>query len=94
MSQAQFQALFSTPDALHALVGRHVRYLGEDYVICDLLVDEDMLILASHCDKSVQDDSFGRATRMVPKQHRLQFRDTDGNPTSIWDEFIFLDGAL
>ena len=94
MSQAQLQTLFSNPDALHALVGRHVRYLGEEYVICDLLLDQDMLVLASDCDKAVQDDSFGRATRMVPKQHRLKFRDADGNPTAIWDEFASLDGAL
>ena len=94
MSQPQLQALFSTPEALNALVGRKVRYLGDDFFICDLLPEEDMIVLASHCDKAVQDDSYGRAHRMVPKQHRLRFRDTDGNPTAIWDEIIFLDGAL
>ncbi len=94
MSQAQLQALFSTPEALYALVGRKVRYLGDDYFICDLLPEEDMMILASHYDKAVQDDSFGRATRMVPKQHNLRFRDAEGKPTAIWDEIIFLDGAL
>ncbi len=94
MSQPQLKALFSSPEALHALVGRKVRYLNEDYFICDILIAEDMLILSSHCDKEVQDDSFGRATRMVPKQHNLKFRDLDGNPTALWDDLIFLDGAL
>ncbi|MDX8381798.1 MAG: hypothetical protein R8M14_06775 [Ghiorsea sp.] len=94
MSQTQLQTLLADSEALQALVGRTVRYLDEDYDICDILVDEKMLILASHCDKSVQDDSFGRATRMVPKQHRLRFCDDDGNATVIWDELIFLDGAM
>ncbi len=94
MSQQQLQVLFSNNDALYDLVGRKVRYLGEDYFISDLLPKEDMLILASREDESVQDDSFGRATRMVPKNQRLRFRDAKGNPTAIWDEFIFLDGAL
>lgn len=94
MSQSQLQTLFSNPDALQALVGRKIRYLDDEYYICDILMGEDMLILSSHDDKEVQDDSFGRATRMVPKQHNLKFRDAEGNPTAIWDEFIFLDGAL
>ena len=94
MSHPQLQALFSNPDDLYALVGRRVRYLGDDYFICDILKDEDILILSSRCDESVQDDSFGRATRMVPKQQRLRFRDADGLPTAIWDEIIFLDGAI
>ncbi len=94
MSHQQLQALFSSPDGLRKLVGRKVRYLGEEYSICDLLMDEDMMILASHCDKAVQDDVFGRATRMVPKQQRLRFKDKDGQPTAIWEDIIFLDGPL
>jgi len=94
MSQSQLQTLFSDPEALHALVGRKVRYLEEDFDISDILVDEKMLILSSQENKTVQDDSFGRATRMVPKQHRLRFCDADGNATAIWDDLIFLDGAL
>ena len=94
MSHQQLQALFSNLDDLRALVGRKVRYLDEDYCICDLLVEEDMLILSSHLNDTVQDDCYGRAHRIVPKQQRLRFRDADGNPTAIWDEIIFLDGAL
>lgn len=94
MSHQQLQALFSNIDALRALVGRQVRYLGDDYQITDLLADEGMLILSSHSDDSVQEDCYGRATRMVPKQQRLRFRDTEGNPTAIWEDFSFLDGTL
>lgn len=94
MSHQQLQALFSNLDALRALVGRKIRYLGEDYEITDLLADEDMLILSSRSIEDVQEDCFDRATRMVPKQQRLRFRDIEGKPTVIWEEFTFLDGAL
>jgi len=94
MGHQQLQALFSNLDDLRALVGRKVRYLNDDYEITDLLADEDMLVLSSRSDDVVQDDCYGRATRMVPKQQRLRFRDSEGNPTAIWDEIIFLDGAL
>ena len=53
-----------------------------------------MLILSSSLNDAVQEDCYGRATRMVPKQQRLRFRDTEGNPTAIWEDFAFLDGAL
>ncbi len=94
MSHQQLQALFSNPDDLYALVGRKVRYLSDDYEVTDILADEDMLVLSSRSDDVVQDDCYGRAHRMVPKQQRLRFRDPDGKPTAIWDEIIFLDGAL
>lgn len=94
MSHEQLQALFSNLDALRKLIGRQIRYLGEDYEVTDLLADEDILILSSISLESVQEDYFGRATRMVPKQQRLRFRDVEGRPTAIWEEFTFLDGAL
>jgi len=94
MSHQQLQALFSNLDDLRALVGRKVRYLGEDYEITDLLAEEDMIILSSSCHESVQEDCFGRAHRMVPKQQRLRFRDAESKPTAIWEDFIFLNGAL
>ncbi len=94
MSQEHLQALFSSIESLRGLVGRQIRYLGEDYEITDLLADEDMLILSSVSDEAVQEDFFGRATRMVPKQQRLRFRDIEGRPTAIWQDFTFLDGAL
>jgi len=92
MRHQQLQALFSQPDDLYALVGRKVRYLDALYYICDLLPDEDMLVLSSRCEDTVQEDSYGRATRMVPRQHRLRFRDAEGKPTAVWDDIVFLDG--
>ncbi|MDQ6989890.1 MAG: hypothetical protein Q9M19_08400 [Mariprofundaceae bacterium] len=94
MSDQRLQALFSNVDELRALVGREVRYLGENYEITDLLADEDMLILSSRQHDDVQEDCFGRAHRIVPKQQHLRFRDNTGQPTAVWEEFAFLDGAL
>ncbi|MDQ7004149.1 MAG: hypothetical protein Q9N67_04200 [Ghiorsea sp.] len=94
MSHQQLQALFSNPDKLRNLLSRKVRYLGEEYCISDILIEDNMLILSSHSNDAVQDDCYGRAHRMVPKQQRLRFRNNDGKPTAIWEEIIFLDGAL
>lgn len=94
MDQQQLQSLFSNIDQLRSLIGREVTYLDQDYEITDILAEEDMLILSSHEQESVQEDSYGRATRMVPMQQRLRFRDAKGNPTTIWEDFVFLDGGV
>ena len=94
MNQQQLAALFSNIDDLRGLVGRQVRYLDQPYEITDILPAEDMLILSSHEHDDVQEDLYGRATRMVPQQQRLRFRDAKGAATAVWDDFIFIDGAL
>lgn len=80
---------------LPRLIGRRVRYRDDDYEITDLLPEEGLMILSSVdgvCD--VQDDSFGRAHRLVPKRQNLKFCDSDGRPTSVWEELTFLDGPM
>jgi len=95
MSDPELQKLIEDVEALSRLIGRRVRYLGEEYEVCDLLPEEGLLILASDCGCSdVQEDSYGRPNRLVPKSHSLKFRDVEGHPTAIWDDIAFLDGPL
>jgi len=94
MSESGLQALVEDAAALRKLIGRRVNYMGKSYEIVDLLMDDDLLILSGDVGADVQEDSYGRAHRLVPHQHNLRFRDGDGQATHIWKELAFLDGPL
>ncbi len=79
---------------LRSLVGRHVRYIGRNHQVTDVLWDDGLLILSADDDMEVQDDSYGRPHRMVPQQQSLQIRDAEGNPSQIWQDLVFLDGPM
>jgi len=80
--------------SLRKMIGRRVRYMGKSYEITDLLFEDDLLILSSNDGMDVQEDSYGRPSRMVPQQQNLRFRDADKQATHIWDDLIFLDGPM
>lgn len=94
MGDPVLQVLIEDREALQRLIGRKVQYLDICYEITDLLIDEDLLVLSADEAADVQEDCFGRAHRMVPKQQNLKFRDSEGRPTHIWEEIAFLDGPL
>jgi len=94
MSNPALQALIDDASAMCALIGRKVRYLGETYEITDVLFDEDMIILSADTGMEMQEDSYGRAHRRVPKIQNLRFRDAGGRPTNIWEDVTFLDGPM
>jgi len=94
MSDPALQGVVQDRDAMSALVGRQVRYLGEIYEITDIVFDEDMMILSAASGTEMQEDSYGRAHRRVPKVQNLRFRDASGHPTQAWEEVAFLDGPV
>jgi len=94
MSESGLQALVGDMQALRKLIGLKVRYMGQAYEITDLLIEDDLLILSADNDVDLQEDSYGRAHRLVPRQHNLRFRDVDGQATHVWEDITFLDGAL
>ncbi|RMH61179.1 MAG: hypothetical protein D6678_04020 [Zetaproteobacteria bacterium] len=94
MDQARIAELTSNTEALRALVGRRVRYLGREYEISDLLLEDGLMILSSHEHSETQDDAYGRAHRLVPRQQKLKIRDAQGCPTHVWEDMIFLDGPV
>jgi hypothetical protein len=92
MRQVALQKLIHDAQALRGLIGCRVRYLGQMYEITDIVLDEDLMILSADEDSEVQEDSYGRAHRMVPRQQSLRFRDAEGHPTNLWQDMEFLDG--
>lgn len=92
MSDPALQGLVGNSEDMSALVGRRVRYLGDIYEITDIVFDEDMMILSADTDTEMQEDSYGRAHRRVPKVCNLRFRDAHGKPTQAWEDVAFLDG--
>jgi len=94
MGEQRLQVLIDDHAEMLRLIGRPVRYLDETYEVTDLLLEEGLLILSAELACDVQEDSFGRARRLVPKRQNLKFRDAEGHPSSIWDDISFLDGPL
>jgi len=94
MSDPVLQGMVQSRGRMNALVGRRVRYLGEAYEITDIVFDEDMMILSADSGTEMQEDSYGRAHRRVPKVQNLRFRDASGHPTQVWEDVSFLDGPV
>jgi len=94
MDSAALQAMIDDVEKMSSLIGRRVRYQRTDYEVTDILPDEGLIILSADEGSDVQDDSYGRPHRLVPKRHNLHFRDAEGHPTSIWEDLAFLDGPL
>ena len=92
MAGMPFEQLIGDAKALRALIGRRVRYLDQAYEITDVVLDEDLIILSADEGSEVQEDSYGRAHRLVPKQQGLRFRDAEGHATHLWQDMEFLDG--
>jgi len=94
MADSALQAMSDNHDGLTTLIGRRVRYLNDLYEVTDLLPEEGLIILSSDGSSDLQEDSYGRPSRLVPKRQNLRFRDAEGHPTSIWSDLAFLDGPL
>ncbi len=94
MSDPVLQGMVQSRGRMNALVGRRVRYLGDVYEITDIVFDEDMMILSADVGTEMQEDSYGRAHRRVPKVQNLRFRDASGHPTQVWEDISFLDGPI
>jgi len=94
MSATEIKVPCGDEKAMRALIGRQVRYLGKLYTVTDVLAEDDLLILSSHDGTGVQEDCYGRPSRMVPNQKDLRFRDAEQKPTCVWDDLVFMDGPL
>jgi len=94
MTDSALQKMIDEPDTLIRLIGQRVRYMGEEYEVTDLLSEEGLMILSSEDGEDVQEDSYGRPSRLVPKRQQLRFRDVHGQPTGVWEDLAFLDGPL
>jgi len=84
-------AAFANPSLLRKLCGRQVRYHGECYQIADVLWEDGLLILHASDRDQVQEDSFGRPSRVVPAERRLAIHNEDGSASSSWHELELID---
>ncbi|RMH52845.1 MAG: hypothetical protein D6682_00635 [Zetaproteobacteria bacterium] len=85
------RAALSDAAGARALCGRRVRYRGRSYIVADLLWEEGWMILQATDRDRVQNDSFGRPSRVVPDEVRLRLRNREGEPFPLWEELQPLD---
>ena len=83
-------AAFHHADAARAVCGRYVHYQRQRYLIADVLWEEGWMILHATGRDEVQNDSFGRPSRVVPGELRIRLRNSDGTPTTIWQDMELL----
>jgi len=94
MSNSMLQKMVDNAEYMVRLIGRRVQYQNASYEVTDVLPEEGLIILSAIEGSDVQEDSYGRPTRLVPKRQNLHFRDAEGHPTSIWEELAFIDGPM
>lgn len=75
---------------VQALIGTKVVYAKRHYEIIDVLHEDHALVLSSQDHVQVQDDSYGRAHRLVPETELLHFCDEDGQPIHVCDDIILI----
>ncbi|MDX8412857.1 MAG: hypothetical protein R8J85_02110 [Mariprofundales bacterium] len=80
------QQAFHDADAARQLCGQQICYHHLHYEIADVLWEEGLMILHATDHNEVQNDSFGRPSRVVASKLRIQLRNSDGTPASTWQE--------
>ena len=75
---------------LQDLIGKQVVYTGKAYEIIDVLHEDRSLVLSSRDDEQVQEDSYGRAHRLVPNTEMVNFCDEDGLVSHVCQDIVFI----
>lgn len=82
---------------LRKLVGRRYRYLSDEWVLIDILAEEDCIVLqrlSGGQPNPLQGDQYGHARRRVPETLTLPISDAD-RPDTYSDELMLLfQGAV
>jgi len=84
---------FHHADAARNLCGQHVRYQQQRYLIADVLWEEGLMILHAMDRNEVQNDSFGRPHRVVASEVRIHLRNSDGTPSTRWQDLELVEDA-
>ncbi len=77
---------------LRGLIGQHYRYLSDEWVLIDILSEEDRLVLQKadpHALPSLQNDQYGQARRMTSETLTLPISSPD-DPDSYSEELMLL----
>ncbi|MDQ6962124.1 MAG: hypothetical protein Q9M28_06285 [Mariprofundaceae bacterium] len=84
------QEMVNNTEKMHQMIGQHIRYLNKAYKIIDVVMDDGVMVAVDLHATSMQNDVYGRATRVVPDEKTFLFRDHSGSPSHIWDDITFL----
>ncbi|HHI76795.1 MAG TPA: hypothetical protein ENJ94_06445 [Gammaproteobacteria bacterium] len=82
---------------LRRLVGRRYRYLSDDWLLIDVLGDEDCVVLQRLPDGSpepLQADQYGHARRRVPETLTLPISSADDPDTYSEELLLLFQGAI
>jgi len=82
--------MVNNAEHMYQLIGQQISYLGKAYKIIDIMMDDGVMVAVGLHETSVQNDVYGRATRVVPEERTFLFRDHRGTPSHIWDDIYFL----
>jgi len=85
-ASSQLHNAFHHADAARQLCGQRVCYQHLHYIIADVLWEEGLMILHATDHNEVQNDSFGRPSRVVASEIRIHLRNSDGTPATTWQE--------
>ena len=84
----------SIAQRMRKMIGDHFHYLDQNWVLIEVLEQEDNLILvALNSHAPIQADQYGQATRRVPETLTLQISDPEGEGYSE-DILVLLEGRL
>jgi len=76
------------------LIGTTITYARKVYEIIDVLHEDQALVLSSQDHEQVQDDSYGRAHRLVPQTELLHFCDEHGQPAHVCDDILLMSEGV
>jgi len=82
---------------LRKLVGKRYRYLSDDWLLIDILGDEDCVVLqrlSGNQPNPLQGDQYGHARRRVPETLTLPISDPDQPETYSEELMLLFQGAL
>ena len=77
---------------LRKLVGQHFRHLSDEWVLIEILADEDSIVLqraGMDAAPRLQADQYGHARRHVPETLTLRIS-AEGDPDTYSDELMLL----
>jgi len=77
---------------LRKMIGQHYRYLSDEWVLIEILADEDRVVLQRKgpgAAPRLQADQYGRATRHAPETLTLPISD-DRDPDTYSEELMLL----
>jgi len=82
---------------LRKLLGQHFRYLSDEWILIDILMDEDRVVLqrvGAGSSPQLQADQYGHARRHVPETLTLPILDDQDSETYSEELMLLFQGRI